>query len=250
MAGDAIFAIGIGATLGQTFACWMNAAHADIAFQCLEFEPPCDLASIVPARLIIVDGSVAPVLGLAEYGRLRVATCPFVLIAGDAAVHAAALRAGVDAVLRTPVSRQDFERCLQELLFRGCSESGVQLAASRTFLTPTVVVDRRARTLMIDGQEVILSAQKFELLCYLVDRTGVAIGTDELIRNGLLRPSQAQRYKGLIQELRGHLGSARHLIRPVPGYGYRLDSFFVSASLGQSPPSRETLRRSGKAGPA
>jgi hypothetical protein len=43
------------------------------------------------------------------------------------------------------------------------------------------------------------------------------------VRAGLLRPTQAQRYRGLIMELRDRLGPARDLIRRVPGYGYRLD---------------------------
>jgi DNA-binding response OmpR family regulator len=103
-------------------------------------------------------------------------------------------------------------------------KSGVIAAANRIFiLTERVFLDRVARTLFVDDQEETLSTQKFDLLCYLLDRPSAAVSAGDLVRHGVLRPSQAQRFKGLVQELRRHLGPARDLIRPVPGYGYRID---------------------------
>lgn len=122
----------------------------------------------------------------------------------------------MDAVLPCPVPLAEFE----------CSLSALQpsrIQGTPTAITPQLSIDCGARTLWVDGREATISAQKFDLLCYLVDRAGIAVQASDLVREGLLRPSQAQRYKGLIQELKSRLGSARDLIRVVPGYGYRLD---------------------------
>lgn len=61
-----------------------------------------------------------------------------------------------------------------------------------------VMLDRARRTLTVLDREDQLSAQKFELLCYFVDRAGVAVSGAELVRAGVLRPSQASRLKGLM----------------------------------------------------
>ncbi|MGC4093577.1 MAG: hypothetical protein QM756_37900 [Polyangiaceae bacterium] len=121
-----------------------------------------------------------------------------------------------------PPPRRDFERLLLQSS-PSSDESGLRPALEGTLLGSSVILDRRARTLWVEGSEVVISAQKFDLLCYLLDRAGAAVCSADLVRDGLIRPTQAQRYRGLIQELKRHLGSARDLIRSVPGYGYRLD---------------------------
>jgi len=105
----------------------------------------------------------------------------------------------------------------------GLSTLQSESCAKSVALGTGVFVDRSRRTLHIDGHEQGLSAQKFDLLCYLIDHEGTAVRAIELVRCGILRPSQAQRFKGLIQELRARLGSYRDRLRAVPGYGYRLD---------------------------
>lgn len=219
-----VVAIGIGAEVRRSFQRWLFADRPQFTLRCFGFDPPCDLAQVYLARLIIVDGTAELVMAVAECGRLRLAARPMVLIANDAlAVQAPALRAGAKTVLQSPVSRRHLERCMTEHSLRGAPGSGPRPATRGRFLAPGVILNRDARTLWVDGNEVTLSAQKFDLLCYLVDRTGAAVCAADLVREGLLRPSQAQRYKGLIQELKRHLKSARDMIRAVPGYGYRLD---------------------------
>lgn len=82
-------------------------------------------------------------------------------------------------------------------------------------------MDPIARQLWVDGREVVLSSQKFELLRYFLESGNRAINASELANAGVLRSSQGLRYKNLISELRTRLEPIAQLFQVVPGYGYR-----------------------------
>lgn len=195
----------------------LSRLHTEFALFSLPIEPPVKLASFAGAAAIVIDGRANALMAMAEAARLRETGLPIGLLTHGGREESAALRAGISATLREPCNEVELKVFLDEL-----SREPFSRAKSRA-LRCGVFVDRSRRTLLVDGHEHELSAQKFDLLCYLIDHEGSAVGATELVRCGILRPSQAQRFKGLIQELRARLGSCRHRLRAVPGYGYRLD---------------------------
>jgi DNA-binding response OmpR family regulator len=226
--------VGIGASGEFARASLLRVSSCDVQIRHVPLEPPCELGWVRSATAIVVDAGADALLGVAECARLRDAARPVVLIAPDAAVlQPVARRLGVAALLQSPVSLVDLECCLASL---DSLQSGTfPVAEVSTEATRTVVINRARRTLRVDGREYTISVQKFDLLCYLVDKAGIAVRAADLVRDGLLRPAQAQRYKGLIGELRAHLGPARDLICAVPGYGYRFDGLGVTGFAQRAP---------------
>jgi DNA-binding response OmpR family regulator len=172
---------------------------------------------------VVVDATIDLPPGIAECTRLRELGAPVALVSREEPAQRVLDRAGITAVLPSSASSSEFVELVSSLLGAPQRDSGVVLVAELIALNEHVHVDRARRLLLLDGREVSLSAQKFDVLCHFVARAGIAVGASELVKAGLLRPSQAQRFKGLVQELRVRLGPARDLISAVPGYGYRFE---------------------------
>ena len=195
----------------------------------LPFDPPCDPEELADKTVVFVDAHCDPALAVAECARLRASglSRPLLLLSPEPErLGQAAARAGATRVFAIPLLVTEIREFLDG---REASESSEDV---RTVfdqhrrgldLGLGVVLDRAARRLSVMGCEQPISVQKFELLCYLADRPGRAIEPRELVRSGVIRPTQVQRLRALIGELRGRLGPAGRLITTVPGFGYRLD---------------------------
>lgn len=185
-------------------------------------EPMPELSELRALDAVVIGVEERPLLSLAECSRAR-AALPGLQVAllgpRDERLEAAAERAGALFLTYPAPDSGQWEALTSRL--RSCRAAAT--AAGRTWISPRMCVDRDARLLYIDGRACSLSSAKFDLLTYLLDHAGRAVPSQELVQRGLLRPSQASRYKGLIAELRRHLGAERDCIRAVPGYGYRLD---------------------------
>jgi DNA-binding response OmpR family regulator len=195
------------------------------AFVLLSFplEPAPELANLRQLDALVIAADERPLLSLAECGRLRACLpdLPVALLGRQQAdeLGVAAERAGA-LFLASSVPLASSWEALPGLL---AERRAASAHASRVWVSERLCLDRTRRVLYLDGEERTLSAAKFDLLSYLFDNAGRAVSARELVRRGLLIPSQASRYKGLIAELRHHLGSERDCIRAVPGYGYRLE---------------------------
>lgn len=195
--------------------------------------PPTELQRLKSVVGIIVDGCTDSHLAVAECARVGSLRVPIGLLTSRPLETSALARAGVRAWLIPPCSAPEMQGFFASLYATETSKSGTILAVRpRMHLAPEVELDRTRRTLFVKGREEALPAQKFDLLCYLVDHAGVAVTAAELVQRGLLRPSQAFRLKGLVQELRGRLGPARTLLKAVSGYGYRFDLAPLDAQAG------------------
>ncbi|HEY3498520.1 MAG TPA: hypothetical protein VGK73_27705 [Polyangiaceae bacterium] len=184
-------------------------------------EPGPELARIRQFGAVAIGVEERPLLSLAECGRLRAALPHFPLaLLGpfDAELEAAAERAGV-LFMPCPTGESAWHGLGALMTARRLELR----SEGETWISPRLRLDRTARVLYVDGEKRTLTAAKFDLFAYLVDHAGRAVPARELVERGLLLPSQASRYKGLIAELRQHLGIERDCIRAVPGYGYRLD---------------------------
>jgi DNA-binding winged helix-turn-helix (wHTH) protein len=204
-----------------SFEAWCR-EHALVLLS-FPLEPPPEVANLRQLDALVIGADEHPLLALAECGRLRVCLpdLPVALLGRQPAgeLGAAAERAGA-FVLANGIPQASPWEALPGLLAERHSAAARE---NRVWISERLCLDRTRRVLYLDGEERTLSAAKFDLLSYLFDNAGRAVSARELVRRGLLIPSQASRYKGLIAELRHHLGSERDCIRAVPGYGYRLE---------------------------
>jgi DNA-binding response OmpR family regulator len=225
--------IGVAPRAGAAFERWC----AEEAFSTcwLPLEPAPDVAKLREVDAAVIGAEERPLLSLAECGRLRSALPGLaVALVGPprAELEEAVLRAGARFIVHSqalPAPRD----ALADLV----TARRATLETSQTWVSARLCIDRTARLLYLDGERRSLSSAKFDLFAYLLDNAGRAVSAHELVHKGLLLPSQASRYKGLIAELRQRLGAERDCIRAVPGYGYRLD---LGDGTGTLPPSSPT----------
>jgi DNA-binding response OmpR family regulator len=224
-AGPSIVLIGDRTRCGE-----LDRAAPRAALLALPFDPPCDAEALAGTTAVFVDACSDAALAIAECGRLRAGglLLPLLLLAPEPGrLEQAAARAGATRVLSMPLSLEEIREFLEpgEALQDagpGQGHAGLQREGTIGF-GAHVVLDRVARRLSVLGHEQPISLQKFELLCYLADRPGRAVEPQELVKAGVIRPTQVQRIRALIGELRDRLGPAASLITTVPGFGYRLD---------------------------
>lgn len=222
-----IVAIGDSAELQAQVQAWLSRhandpGHWEVRFA--SFQRPPELCWVRGASLVVVDGRNEPWIAAAECGRLRVLDLPVALIVTELSSATALVERG-DARWVFSVSADEEPLLHLPSDSKGWREGNVEPESEAKLKAASPVqLDRARRTVWVDGHETVLPAQKFDLLCYLVNHSGVAVSARELVSAGLLRPSQAQRYKGLILELKNRLGPARDRLRAVPGYGYLWDA--------------------------
>ena len=88
-----------------------------------------------------------------------------------------------------------------------------------------IQLDLAGRTLSVDGRTVVLTRREFDLLAYLQDRRGVALGRRELMtavwKTDYLVGDRTVDVH--VRRLRVKLGRHADRLRTLRGYGYRLD---------------------------
>jgi DNA-binding response OmpR family regulator len=107
-----------------------------------------------------------------------------------------------------------------------------EFATEERMKVGSIVVDRAAHEVLLDGASVSLTAKEFALLAYLAERRGKVVSRDELLRR-----VWGNRYEGgartvdiHVRRLRAKLGQALPLAT-LRGSGYKLDTN-VSAKMG------------------
>lgn len=171
------------------------------SFVVVPVSPPCPLEAFPATVAAIVDSRPDTAMGVAECARLRPIAKAVGLLSQVIVPPEVWRRVGASTVLNSPWGPEDSSRFFAELLAEA-EASRPFVEKARFDLGAGISVDRQRRTLIVDGLETRLSAQKFELLCYLIAHAGVAVSAQELVGVGLLRRSQASRFKGLMHELR------------------------------------------------
>jgi DNA-binding response OmpR family regulator len=100
-----------------------------------------------------------------------------------------------------------------------------EFATEERMKVGSIVIDRAAHEVLLDGASVALTAKEFALLAYLAERRGKVVSRDELLRR-----VWGNRYEGgartvdiHVRRLRAKLGSALPLAT-LRGSGYKLDT--------------------------
>jgi DNA-binding response OmpR family regulator len=98
----------------------------------------------------------------------------------------------------------------------------------------SIVIDRAAHEVLLDGAGVVLTAKEFALLAYLAERRGKVVSRDELLRRvwGARYEGGARTVDIHVRRLRAKLGSALPL-QTLRGSGYKLDTNVAAPRNGQ-----------------
>ncbi|HMK07485.1 MAG TPA: response regulator transcription factor [Anaerolineales bacterium] len=178
-----------------------------------------------PADLIVVAGDPAKPL-LKDIAALRgVTEVPVIVFLDEASesTQLALVRAGVDLVLRRPVSPLLLEAYAQSLLRRA--------GAAAAFAVPTldlheIMLDPTARTVRLaDGLPRRLTQLEFRLLYLLMTHRGQVLPTDTIVERvwGYSGEGDRDLVRGLISRLRKKIEADPDrpvYIQTIPGIGY------------------------------
>lgn len=195
----------------------------------VDLEEPFSIERPETVSFVLFDARIQPALAIVECARLTAskALVPVIMI-GPAELEGAALRAGVSVYLACPIT-------LQRLLDHANTFVARIQGASPKGLVPLgddVLLDLNRCCLLVDGALQALTPDRFKLLTYFIANPGRVITAQELVRQGVLLPSQKTRFRAAICELRKHLGKAAECIHLVRGYGYRYEPLNPRARTG------------------
>ena len=133
------------------------------------------------------------------------------------------LSLGADDYLTKPFSPQELILRVGAVI-RRLQSPGVSAGAALT--AGPLVIDRSAHRVLMDGQEISLTATEYKLLLTLVERRGRVQTRPQLLESVWdAQPDIQTRTVDMhVQRLRSKLGDAGRLIETVRGFGYRLRS--------------------------
>lgn len=133
------------------------------------------------------------------------------------------LSLGADDYLTKPFSPQELILRVGAVL-RRLQSPGVSAGAALT--AGPLVIDRSAHRVLMDGQEISLTATEYKLLLTLVERRGRVQTRPQLLESVWdAQPDIQTRTVDMhVQRLRSKLGDAGRLIETVRGFGYRFRS--------------------------
>jgi DNA-binding response OmpR family regulator len=139
------------------------------------------LQSVVedPPDIVLLDLGLPDVDGQQVLSMLRaVSTVPVVVVSArdqDSDV-VAALNAGADDYVVKPVGAQQLDARVRAVLRRGAPA-----AADRELVVGGLILDPKARTVLLDGRRLDLTRKEFDLLLALAERVGTVVSKRELL---------------------------------------------------------------------
>jgi two-component system, OmpR family, phosphate regulon response regulator PhoB len=130
------------------------------------------------------------------------------------------LTLGADDYLTKPFSPQELTLRVAALVRRLAAPA---VAGGSSVTAGDLVIDRSAHRVVLNGEDVILTATEYKLLDTLVERRGRVQSRERLLQDVWLhQPDMQTRTVDMhIQRLRAKLGNHANLIETVRGFGYR-----------------------------
>lgn len=181
-----------------------------------------ELAQLHQPQLVVVDIGLPGIDGLETCRRLRERSDVPVLFltARDAEVdRLAAFDGGADDYVTKPFSPREIVRRVEAITRRGRKVDSPGASAQ---IGP-ITLDRRGRTVTLDGAQVELTAREFELLDHLLTNRGVVLARRQLLDAvwGAEWDGDERTVDTHVRQLRRKFGDVLPL-RTVWGVGYRL----------------------------
>jgi two-component system phosphate regulon response regulator PhoB len=133
------------------------------------------------------------------------------------------LSLGADDYLTKPFSPAELALRVQALLRRLAAPA---VAAGSTLVAENIAIDRAAHRVLLDGQELSLTATEYKLLVTLLERRGRVQSRPQLLETVWeAQPDIQTRTVDMhVQRLRSKLGEVGEMIETVRGFGYRFKS--------------------------
>lgn len=189
-----------------------------------------DLVATQPVDLIFLTDNKDPQLTQSIIDLRTITQAPLLLLA-DAPTEddqCAWMDAGVDLVLRRPLSPRILSRYVKMLLRRAGT---IPASVLPTLQAQHLVLDPTTRAMKVaDGPEQRLSPLEFRLLYLLMTNRGLVIPTEVIVERvwGYSGAGNRELVRGLVRRLRKRVAvsaESADFIENVPGVGYRfLDS--------------------------
>src|ERR1700694_546019 len=174
---------------------------------------------------IVLDWNVPGRSGVDICKRLREAgdaTPVVMLTARDALEHRVfALDVGADDYLIKPFHLEELTARLRSVMRR----SGIQSAS--TITAGTVVLDSRARTVVVGGTQVTLTSREFDILEYLERNAGIVLSRESIDSHvwGSAFEANSNVVDVFVARLRRKLGALNcDAMETLRGHGYRFNS--------------------------
>lgn len=156
-----------------------EAAHAADGLSALA------IAASAPPDLVVLDLMLPGIDGLEVCRRLRAERpeLPVVMLTarGEEDDRIAGLEVGADDYVVKPFSPRELALRVRSVLRR--SEPALAAATDPVLVDGDLVVDTRARTVVLRGEPVALTAREFDLLAHLMATPGKAWRREELMRD-------------------------------------------------------------------
>ena len=88
-----------------------------------------------------------------------------------------------------------------------------------------IVIDKKAHSVMIDGNPVDLSFKEFELLTYFMENKGIALSREKILNNVWNYDyfGDARTIDTHVKKLRSKMGAKGDLIKTIWGMGYKFE---------------------------
>jgi DNA-binding response OmpR family regulator len=156
-----------------------EAAHASDGLAALT------IAAQAPPDLVVLDLMLPGIDGLEVCRRLRASRpdLPVVMLTarGEEEDRIAGLEVGADDYVVKPFSPRELALRVRSVLRR--SETAEVAALAPLVVDGVLVVDTAARTAILGGVELALTAREFDLLAYLMAHPARALRREELLRD-------------------------------------------------------------------
>lgn len=173
--------------------------------------------------LILLDIMLPQEDGLAILRRLRgdsrTASIPVVMVTakGGEADKVQGLDAGADDYIAKPFGMAELVARVRARLRRTAAQDNQKLVSG------TLMIDKRAHTVSVEGHTISLTLKEYDLLCLLMENKGMAFSRERLLEriweydyDGGTRTVDVH-----VRTLRNKLGACGAMIETVRGVGYR-----------------------------
>jgi DNA-binding response OmpR family regulator len=156
-----------------------EAAHASDGLSALA------IAASAPPDIVVLDLMLPGIDGLEVCRRLRAdrPDLPVVMLTarGEEEDRIAGLEVGADDYVVKPFSPRELALRVRSVLRR--SEPATSAGSDPVLVDGDLVVDTRARTVVLRDGEVSLTAREFDLLAYVMGMPGKALRREDLMRD-------------------------------------------------------------------